>query len=235
MPPTAVRPRVRNALGLVAAACLVAGPAIAHAKLVPALAGFGLFALGGLVALLVAIASVVQALRGRGLGAGGAVCLVAAIAFVAAASRGFGVPGINDFTTDLADPPAFREAAAIPANAGRDLSYPAAFADIQRACCSDLLPAHLAAAPDVAFGRARAAAESMPAWTVTAADPGTGHLEAVATTRVFGFQDDVVVRVRPDPAGGSRVDMRSKSRDGKGDIGANVARIRAFLAALERR
>jgi uncharacterized protein (DUF1499 family) len=72
----------------------------------------------------------------------------------------------------------------------------------------------------------------MPRWTVTRSDPQAGELEAVAESVVFGFKDDVIVRVRPDPAGGSRVDVRSKSRDGKGDLGANAARIRAYLAAL---
>jgi uncharacterized protein (DUF1499 family) len=73
----------------------------------------------------------------------------------------------------------------------------------------------------------------MPSWTITQADPGAGTIEAVATTRVFGFQDDIVIRVRPDGDGASRVDMRSKSRDGQGDIGTNAARIRAFVGNLE--
>jgi len=61
-----------------------------------------------------------------------------------------------------------------------------------------------------------------------------GALEAVATSRLFGFQDDIVVRVRPEGEGGSRVDVRSKSRDGKGDRGVNAARIRSFMAELAR-
>jgi uncharacterized protein (DUF1499 family) len=40
------------------------------------------------------------------------------------------------------------------------------------------------------------------------------------------------VRVLPDPSGGSRVDVRSVSRVGKGDIGANAKRVREFLAKL---
>ena len=48
----------------------------------------------------------------------------------------------------------------------------------------------------------------------------------------FGFRDDVVIRVRPEPGGGSRVDVRSVSRVGKGDVGTNAKRLRAFLARL---
>jgi uncharacterized protein (DUF1499 family) len=73
----------------------------------------------------------------------------------------------------------------------------------------------------------------MPAWTVIASEPATGMIEAVATSTVFGFQDDIVIRVRPAMGGGSTVDVRSKSRDGKGDLGVNANRIRAFVARLE--
>ncbi|TMA41924.1 MAG: DUF1499 domain-containing protein, partial [Deltaproteobacteria bacterium] len=64
-------------------------------------------------------------------------------------------------------------------------------------------------------------------------DGASGTIEAVATTRVFGFQDDIAIRVRADGSAASRVDVRSKSRDGKGDLGANAARIRAYVMALE--
>jgi len=68
---------------------------------------------------------------------------------------------------------------------------------------------------------------------VIAHDSTTGMIEAVVTTTVFGFQDDVAIRVRPAD-GGSVVDVRSKSRDGKGDLGVNANRIRDFVARLER-
>ena len=58
-----------------------------------------------------------------------------------------------------------------------------------------------------------------------------GRIEAVATTRWFGFKDDVVVRLTP-AAGGARVDVRSKSRVGRSDVGANAKRIERFLMLL---
>jgi uncharacterized protein (DUF1499 family) len=67
---------------------------------------------------------------------------------------------------------------------------------------------------------------------VVAADPAAGRIEATATTFWFGFVDDVVVRVRPAAGGGSRIDVRSVSRVGKSDVGANAKRIRAYRAAL---
>jgi uncharacterized protein (DUF1499 family) len=56
-------------------------------------------------------------------------------------------------------------------------------------------------------------------------------VEATDTTGWFGFKDDISIRVRPDP-NGSRVDVRSVSRVGRSDIGANATRVRDFLARL---
>jgi uncharacterized protein (DUF1499 family) len=212
---------------------MLVGAALAWLRLVPGLVGFGFYALGGLVCVVASVAAIVGLLRGRGVRPGGLVALGGAALLIASAMRGAGLPRINDFTTDLADPPAFTHAATLTANAGRSLAYPPAFAAEQRACCADLQPVRLPLTPAEAFARAKAAAEQMPSWVVTLSDSGTGVIEAVATTATFGFQDDIVIRVRPDAGGqASVVDMRSKSRDGKGDLGANANRIRTFMARL---
>jgi uncharacterized protein (DUF1499 family) len=75
-------------------------------------------------------------------------------------------------------------------------------------------------------------AQQHPGWQVTYVNGTSRVIEGVATSDLFRFHDDFVVRVRPDD-GGSIVDMRSKSRDGKGDLGANAERIRAFFVSLE--
>src|SRR5881409_72582 len=222
----------RNAFGVIAGVLFVVGPALAGLRIVPGLVGFGLFALGGIVGLVVGVASVIQAARGRGFGRGGALAVAVGVVFVALASRGAGVPRINDFTTDPTDPPAFTYAATLPPNVGRDMSYPKAFADIQRACCADLHPVRVRAGAAEAFTRAEAAARRM-GLTVTRSDPSAGLLEAMATSRLFGFHDDIAIRVRSEADGTSRIDMRSKSRDGQGDFGVNAARIRTFVQAVE--
>jgi uncharacterized protein (DUF1499 family) len=225
--------RTLDRLGLAAVALMILGPLLAWLRLVPGLAGFITFALGGLVAIVVTILGIIRALRRRGFGGGGTVAAsIAALVFVVLAAGGRGAPRINDFTTDTTDPPVFKHAATLPPNAGRDLAYPTAFAPQQAACCADLAPARLALDPAAAFVVVEGTASAMPSWSVTRRDPQAGELEAVATSRLFGFQDDIVIRVRPEPAGGSRVDMRSKSRVGQGDLGANAARIRAFETAL---
>jgi uncharacterized protein (DUF1499 family) len=66
---------------------------------------------------------------------------------------------------------------------------------------------------------------------IESTDIAAGLVEATATTFWFGFKDDVVVRVVANAAG-SRIDIRSVSRVGQSDIGANAARIEKFLAAF---
>jgi uncharacterized protein (DUF1499 family) len=97
----------------------------------------------------------------------------------------------------------------------------------------DIKPHLLALAREQAFDRALAAGRAM-GWEIVEANVAAGRIEATATTAWFGFKDDVVVRVTPQP-NGSRVDVRSLSRVGIGDIGANAARIRAYLAAVKAR
>jgi hypothetical protein len=72
-------------------------------------------------------------------------------------------------------------------------------------------------------------------WEIARADPAAGVLEATATTFFFRFKDDVALRARPARGGaGTDVDMRSISRVGRSDVGANAKRIREFLADLQR-
>jgi uncharacterized protein (DUF1499 family) len=102
----------------------------------------------------------------------------------------------------------------------------------QRQHYADLVPLELPLPPDQAFSAVLAAAERMPRWEVTAQDAPAGRVEAIARSRLFGFLDDVLIRVQASGAG-SRIDMRSRSRFGGGDLGANAARIRAFFAELQ--
>jgi uncharacterized protein (DUF1499 family) len=68
-------------------------------------------------------------------------------------------------------------------------------------------------------------------WEIVAADSAAMRIEATATTRWFGFKDDVVVRIQPADSG-SRIDVRSVSRVGRSDVGTNAKRIRSYLDRL---
>ena len=141
------------------------------------------------------------------------------------------VPPIHDITTDSENPPAFVALKSARDQAANGSAYGgAAVAEKQKAGYPDIAPIVLAVPPDQALARAEAAARAM-GWSIAAAVPGEGRLEASATTPWWGFVDDIVVRVQP-ASGGSRVDIRSASRVGVSDLGVNAARIRRFAHTL---
>ena len=135
----------------------------------------------------------------------------------------------NDITTDLSDPPAFAQAQQIEANLGREFGYPKEFEAEQRQLYPDLAPIAFGSPPAEAFRSAEAAAEAL-GWEITHRD-APKEIEATQTSRIFRFVDDIVIRIRPS-APGSTIDIRSKSRDGRSDLGINAKRIRAFRDAL---
>lgn len=71
-------------------------------------------------------------------------------------------------------------------------------------------------------------------WELREADRANFEIQAVATTRLFKFKDDISVNLKSE-AGATTVNVRSRSRIGKGDLGANARRIRAFQAELAKR
>lgn len=92
-------------------------------------------------------------------------------------------------------------------------------------------PLILTDAPDVVFGQAKAVAKGM-GWKIKSQDVSAGVLEATDSTFWYGFKDDVVIRIRTSEGGGSIVDVRSVSRVGMSDMGANAKRIRIFLSKM---
>lgn len=226
-------------LGISAAIFAVIGVSAAALQLLSPFAGFLLVVFGLGLSLVGMVTSIVgfratspaKNREGRPHAKRGLVLsLVVLIAILIPASRGRGVPRINDITTDLEDPPVF--VAALAANPGRDMSYPAAFASQQQEAYPDLASLVIADPPPAAFERIRAALVSMPRIEITGENRAEGRIEATETSSLFRFVDDVVVRIRPYEEGGSRIDVRSKSRVGQGDLGVNAKRIRTLFARL---
>jgi uncharacterized protein (DUF1499 family) len=93
----------------------------------------------------------------------------------------------------------------------------------------ELQPLELPLTTPVAFAAALAAARSMAGWTMVHADEEKGSIRVEARTPHLGFVDDVWISVRPLADGGSRVHVRSCSRVGIYDFGANARRIRVYL------
>ena len=138
---------------------------------------------------------------------------------------------IHDITTDMLNPPAFVALLETRRKCpnGADYGGPDVAA-AQRKAYPDIKTQDLSFPSDVAFQKALAAARKMK-WEIVDADPAGGRIEAVATTFLFRFKDDVVIRITPAGAA-SRLDIRSASRVGKSDLGANARRIRRFFLLI---
>ena len=189
--------------------------------------GFLAAAVGGLLLVLRMVRR--TGLRDREAAAALAAVVVTGAFPLAALLSGGGAPPIHDITTDTEDPPAF--VAAVPLNAPGRTDYDPAVAEQQRAAYPDLGPLMLPVPPADAFDRAAEAIREM-GWELLADDADALRIEATDRTFWFGFADDVVVRVAPDGDTGSRVDVRSLSRVGVGDLGVNARRVRELVAAL---
>lgn len=193
------------------------------------LAGWGAWTAGaGVIAALVGL--VVWLRRRRG--GSGAVLLGLILSLpVAGLGAAFEIaarttPPINDISTDTEDPPVFWFTVT-PSD------YPAQNAGPQRAAYPDVRPLDLPVSADDAFATALALVEER-GWEALSADPSESQIEAIATSRLFGFEDEVAIRVTETDSG-ARIDMRSRSRLGQIDRGANARRIEAFLSDLESR
>jgi uncharacterized protein (DUF1499 family) len=147
------------------------------------------------------------------------------------------LPVLNDVSTDLSDPPAFSLSSQALAARGGVVppSVSAAVRQLQAKAYPDVQPIYLDLDGDEAFNVVLHAAAARH-WTIIEAIPpggrlGLGHVDAVAHGMVFGFPDDIAIRVTP-LAGETRVDVRSASRVGRHDFGANARRIEAFADEL---
>jgi len=144
-----------------------------------------------------------------------------------------GPPPINDITTDTENPPPFvalvQLRVAAHALDGVDYGGPATAA-LQKKAYPDIVPLTLPMPEDKAFALALDEVRKS-GWTIVASDPAQGRIEATDRTGWYGFVDDVVLRIQSDGSG-SRLDIRSHSRIGRGDRGKNAERVRAFLTAL---
>lgn len=139
-------------------------------------------------------------------------------------------PAIHDITTDPANPPEFVEVRKLREPGENSVDYDgASVAARQQLAYPDLAPIRTTMNPDDALTEATQVVKDL-GWEFINVDYNVGIVEAYDTTDLFRFVDDVVIRVRRDGEG-SRVDIRSVSRVGKGDLGKNAERIRRFIRA----
>jgi uncharacterized protein (DUF1499 family) len=140
-------------------------------------------------------------------------------------------PMIHDISTDTADPPTFTVALQQRGAESNTLEVDQSVMRQQEEAYPDLQTLVSPLATDQAYNRALQVATNL-GWDIYHQDSNTGVIEAVDTTSIMGFKDDIVIRVRSS-AQGTLLDLRSVSRVGEGDLGANAQRIRAFRDAFQ--
>jgi len=211
----------------------------------PVTVGFAiLFASAFLAALAVILGVAVLAIAVRAQGLRHAATAVIAIVIGAAIAalpvsyfeKAKSVPRIHDVTTDTENPPEFLALAPVRAASPNGIAYGGPeIAALQKSGYPDIAPAKFQNPPDQVFAAAMAVVQDK-GMEVAASNPPSptqpGLIEATTTSFWFGFKDDIAIRISETPDGGSRLDIRSASRVGLSDIGANAHRIRAFLRSV---
>jgi len=149
-------------------------------------------------------------------------------------SKAASLPYIHDISTDTENPPAFKAIIALRAGAPNPAEYAGEeVAQQQKQAYPEIAPIEMTMERAQAFEHALSAARRM-GWQIIDSDADEGRIEAVDTTLFFGFKDDVVIRVSAIGENRSRIDVRSVSRVGKSDVGANAARIRDYSELVRR-
>lgn len=203
----------------------------------PAVLGLAGGALAGLLAVFLGLIGTFNAIKGKeaeiaSTMAGSTLGFLVVMPILLTVSASIGVPPIHDITTDLKYPPEFVVIKALRTTAHNSLDRlePQNLASLQEEGYPELGPVLIDRPSDQVFEQAVALVKKR-GWQVAAVAAEEGRIEATDTTRIMGFKDDVVIRVK---AMGSRtrVDMRSVSRVGESDLGVNAARIRLFLVDL---
>jgi uncharacterized protein (DUF1499 family) len=160
-----------------------------------------------------------------------ALFAVPGAALLLALTSGGDYPRIHDISTDTSDPPIFTAALQQRGAGANSLEINQDVIAQQQAAFPDLQTLVSPLSFDEAYNRALQVATDM-GWDIYRQDRNAGVIEALDTTRIMAFKDDVVIRVRTS-AQGTLLDLRSVSRVGQGDLGANAKRIRAFLEAFQ--
>jgi uncharacterized protein (DUF1499 family) len=153
------------------------------------------------------------------------------------------VPAIHNISTDIVDPPQFRTIADLRGVGTNPLEYRIEggnLGEIQRNAYPDIKT--ITADIDIAsaFDKAVSIAENL-GWdivdksvdwkTVSKNEAKETIIEATQTTTLWQFKDDIVIRLRSNSQtpNTTYIDLRSVSRIGQSDLGANAKRIQRFV------
>jgi uncharacterized protein (DUF1499 family) len=211
-------------------------------EILPGLATFGGAVGMAVIAMLFAIAAFIviwrEGLKGFGHALLAFVIGIALVTYPAYLGvKAYRLPPLADITTDTVDPPRFEAIARLRPREANPVAYPGpAVAELQRATYPSIAPLQTSSTPSELYEAAMTVVTKRKWRVVDARSPQAGRregrIEAVARTALMGFRDDVVIRVRAI-SGGARLDIRSASRYGQRDFGANAQRVLSLLEDIE--
>jgi len=166
---------------------------------------------------------------------GAIIAIIPVIPLMLQAKKARSLPFIHNVSTDTVNAPAFDQVAKLRTendnphvyNPLQTIEGAGTLAELQKAAYPNLKTLQSDLSAQEAMEKAESVARSL-GWDIVNVDLAKGLLEATETTLLWGFKDDVVIRVQ-ESAGKTLIDLRSVSRFGGSDLGANAARIETFL------
>ena len=153
------------------------------------------------------------------------------------AFRAAHLPPINDITTDIADPPVFSSSPAVLAarEGRRPQEIDRRLRASQERAYPQIRTLVVEGEAEETFQLVLRAAKSLKWRIIEEVRPddnrGLGRIEAIDETSLMRFRDDITIRL-PSNGGETRIDVRSASRFGRHDLGANAARIRKLFDVI---
>ena len=196
--------------------------------------------IGGLfLAIVVALIGLVRIWFGGQIGAaqaftGIAIALVGLAVPLFFLSQFFLLPRLNDIQTTQQPMPFKQLAAMRPADANRVVEPDLAAAEVREKAYPDIRPMELERSVTETFDIVHEAVKRL-GWTIVLSEPPAeepGRIEATDRTMIMGYTDDALIRVTGDDAH-AFIDVRSASRYGMHDLGANAGHIRELFAEVK--
>jgi uncharacterized protein (DUF1499 family) len=147
------------------------------------------------------------------------------------------LPRLYEVTTDIGSPPAFDRIGKIRQGQANPVRYESSFGPLQVTAYPDIKPLYISRPIIDVYSAVREVVKSLNWKVIDEQSPEnakTGYIEAVDRTFIFGFTDDVAIRITGSPKT-AKIDIRSSSRFGQHDLGRNAKRIRRFMTEVKAR
>jgi uncharacterized protein (DUF1499 family)/cytochrome c oxidase subunit IV len=156
------------------------------------------------------------------------LCLLPILGIGSQLVKARSLPEIHNISTDTVNPPEFEKVAQLRTKDHNPLFYDASvLAKQQIAAYPEVKTLFTDLSKSAAHEKAVVVAQAL-GWDIVSEDVVTGKIEATETTSLWNFKDDIVIRVE-DRGDKTAIDLRSVSRVGRSDLGANAQRILEFI------